>query len=527
MPTHSYLIRLRAGLRGAGKDVKVKLSQMLVSKGVPYEAVDARIREILAVLTEEQLQQAQDAFDPWIALKNLAGQKVRLITQEELKTRKKTQRQASRASDAEVRDPWDKEDPWSAARKSQDRSQDIPGPLEIQLLPEFFSNEDGASPDILPTIHREACGICMLSVEEIHKFATMPAQISVHECAAVVVGDDSLQAGKFPAVQVNFVAKHAAAGKVLLKGTLINFGVNQISARKPPREYALNIQDLKVIAFEIHASHCTSWQAIKQNPIRHIWKSLDKVQSKVLTTWSRRYFNGKKQCGMVDATSFHCFARIVADDMRSVLVQSGLEGIFVTLKGDQGLPDGCYRVVWLESDSLEQALAMTQTHANIMGVVKGRGNLGLRVAVQSYTSVRQSIEPTWSNDKKIRYNVKVLMKFVMAPVPVATDKGALQAVLDEFCWLAVPLRQMGANSWLIGAEKEPPHETITIAGELALISVYQPSKNLKMPSSAVLAAPASIKRELDKQIQAGAYSCGVPEKEVKPAPAPMLPPPIG
>ena len=182
---------------------------------------------------------------------------------------------------------------------------------------------------------------------------------------------------------------------------------------------------------------------------------------------------------MVDATSFHYFARIVADDMRSILLQSGLEGIFVRPKGGHGLPDGCYRVVWLESDSLEQALAMIQTHANVMGVVKGRGNLGLRVAVESYTSIRQSNE-----------NVKILMEFVMAPVPVATDKGALQGVLDEFCWLAMPLRQMGATSWLIGAEKEPPHETIAIVRELALISVYQPSKNLKMLSSAVLAAPA-------------------------------------
>ena len=186
-------------------DVKVKLSQMLVSKGVLQEAVDAFVKSLRSCLK--------------------SNYKVRLISQEELKTRKKTQRQASRASDAEIRDPWYKEDPWSVALKAQERCHDMPGPFEIQLLPEFFSKEDGASPDILPTIHRDARGICMLSAEEIHKFATMPTPISVQECAAVVVGDDSLQAGKFPAMQVNFVAKHAAAGKVLLKGTLINFGV--------------------------------------------------------------------------------------------------------------------------------------------------------------------------------------------------------------------------------------------------------------------------------------------------------------
>ena len=149
----------------------------------------------------------------------------------------------------------------------------------------------------------------------------------------------------------------------------------------------------------------------------------------------------------------------------------------------------------------------------------------MRVDVDSYISVRQSLDPTWSNDKKLRYSVRVIKKYIMAPVPAATDKGSLQGVLDEFCWSAVPLRQMGGQSWLIGAEDAPPHDTITISGAVALITEYQPNKSQKMQNSAVLAAPPSIRKALDKQIQSGSYSCAVPEREPRPVVAP-LPPPV-
>ena len=104
--------------------------------------------------------------------------------------------------------------------------------------------------------------------------------------------------------------------------------------------------------------------------------------------------------------------------MRMILAQSGVEG-------EQGLADGSYRVVWLEFDAVDKALALAQTQPNVLEVVKGRGNLGLRVDVDSYISVRQLLDPTWSNDKKLRYSVRVIKKFIMAPVPAATDKGSL------------------------------------------------------------------------------------------------------
>ena len=334
MPGQSYLLRLRGKLRGSGKEVNVKekLSQLLLSKGAPQDAVEVRVRVILSVIGEDQVLQAYSSFDPWIVLKTLAGQKIRLVTPDELKQRKKHARHVSRSSD-DGPDPWEFEDPWSQAKRSHDKpAPTISGSLDIQLVLEHCSKENGDSPDILSTIQRDACGICLLSSDELLMFSAMPAHISPHECAAVVIGDELEHAGRFPCSQV---AQHATAGKVLLKGSLINFSAKVILARKAPGEFALSTQNLKVITFEVHSSHCPSWQNIKHNPIGHMWRSLNKVQSKVLTTSARRYFNGKKQVAPADATSFHCFARVLAEDMRMILAQSGVEGIFITPKGGQ------------------------------------------------------------------------------------------------------------------------------------------------------------------------------------------------
>ena len=369
MPGQSYLLRLRGKLRGSGKEVNVKekLSQLLVSKGVSQDAVEVRVRDILSVIGEDQVLQEYSSFDPWIVLKTLAGQKIRLVTPDELKLRKKHARHASRSSD-DGPDPWEFEDPWSQAKRSHDKPAPTnSGSLDIQLVPEHFSKENGDSPDILSTIQRDACGICLLSSDELLMFSAMPAHISPHECAAVVIGDELEHARRFPCSQVTFVAQHATAGKVLLKRSLINFGAQVIVARKAPREFALSTQNLKVITFEVHSGHCPSWQNIKHNPIRHMWRSLSKVQSKVLTTWARRYFNGKKQVAPADATSFHCFARVLAEGMRMILAQSGVEGIFITPKGEQGLADGSYRVVWLAFDALEQGTCSDPDPAQCLG----------------------------------------------------------------------------------------------------------------------------------------------------------------
>ena len=525
-PGCSYLLRLRSKLPGGAKDCRHKLQQHLLSRGVPSHVVEERVKEVMSVVTDAQLDEVYRTLEPWDTLKGIIAGKVRLVTPQELKDKKVAGRKASRpAASSDAPDPWLASDPWSEARKSQQNSRDHEnsGPLPISILPEFFMKEDGTPPALISGIQNESCGVCLLSLDQIAPLVRMPNKISSHECAAIIISDDTVESGTFPSERIQFVATHPDAGKILLVGTLINFGMKRMCLKKPCHDFSLQAKDLRTITFEVSKDHCQDWQGAAANPMRFIWRCIEGSQSKVLSTWSRRFFASKRLVSAPDATTFHCFARVLESDVKSLLVQSGSSGIFVTPKMVGGGSDGCYRVVWLQTNEVREAMALARANSNCFGIVKGRNNLGLRVPAGDYATVRKAVEPDWSNVHQIRYQVKVSKRFVLSPVPASSDRHSLQLVLDAFTWDALPIRQLGVCSWLVGADSEPPADTISISGQLVIISAYLTKQPSKSPEGPVLAAPAAVKRTLQKQLRSGVRQVSEPSGPQTHAPAQAAP----
>ena len=246
--------------------------------------------------------------------------------------------------------------------------------------------------------------------------------------------------------EITFPAKHSTAGKVLLKGVLINYGCKRLSLRRTANDFELQPKNVQVLTFEIPKEHAPHWDQVMDNPLRFIWKSIEKSQSRILSTWSRKFFNNRVETKPANATTFHCFAKALKDDVIQILVQSGLEGIFITPKAEDGSPDGNYRIVWLETNDRGKAIALSRSIADVLGVVRGKTNLGLRVLADHYTATRQAVEPGWENSMKIRFHVRVTHRFVVSPLSVEVDREALQKILDAFAWNALPLRPRGRNA---------------------------------------------------------------------------------
>ena len=114
-------------------------------------------------------------------------------------------------------------------------------------------------------------------------------------------------------------------------------------------------------------------------------------------------------------------------------------------------------MVWLDTSQLEHAFAISKPQSSVLGVVKGKGSLGLRVEAETYAALRQAIEPGWQNESAVKYQVRVAKRFILAPVSSLKDKSAMQKILDSFGWHALPIGQMGPNTWQIGASAEPPN----------------------------------------------------------------------
>ena len=179
MPPGNFVIKLRMRMRGGAKDVKSRLKQHLVAKGVPEDAVEARVQSIINVVPEEQLASIFKQLDPWASLKNAIGNRVRLITQDEIKAHKSNARKNSRATSSTDPDPWALSDPWLEARqRPAAETQEI----SVKLLPGQFTLEDGTQAPVIDSIQHQACGVCLISANQLSTLASMTTTISTFEC---------------------------------------------------------------------------------------------------------------------------------------------------------------------------------------------------------------------------------------------------------------------------------------------------------------------------------------------------------
>ena len=136
-----------------------------------------------------------------------------------------------------------------------------------------------------------------------------------------------------------------------------------------------------------------------------------------------------------------------------------------------------------------------------MSVVWSRVDpVGLPVDVGDYVTVRSRIEPTWSKPEGIRLDIQISTRWVMEPLPMDVDRRILQIVLDHISWVACPIRQLGRTTWLVGAAQPPPQDTVQVREGLVLITEHVGKKPLAEGSSAVLAAPGSVRRAADKTV---------------------------
>ena len=289
----AILVRLLLRLRGGAKsksasDDLQKLRKHLASKGVPDEALDQRIAQVQQVVTPEQLSAVYQSLDPWQQLKSAVHQRMRLVTAEELRNHKaKLSKQGSGVSDTP--DPWAIMDPWKEGRRTPSTAASSSGqshssetePL-IDLIPEFFCCEDGTHPKLLQHVSNGCSGMCLLPIEEAEMLCSLGKSISADECGVVVVGTTPPKAGNWPCVALTFVAKHAQAGKILIKGFLLNLGDKAITVQTDDDVLTMPSKDTQVITIEISKQHVDDWSAVQQNAMRYAWQSIAGLQKATL-----------------------------------------------------------------------------------------------------------------------------------------------------------------------------------------------------------------------------------------------------
>ena len=401
LPGGPFVLRLRLRTRGGAKklhnptDVQ-KLKQHLQAKGVPEQVLQQRVDEVLQHVMPEQLSNAYKSLEPWTTLKQIVGTKVRLVHLHEIKALKSSKQQpnSSLAEESKGEDPWLANDPWKQAMQVREERE----PVSIQLWPQYFQYEDGSEPSVIAELTHGSQGICLMSAQKAETLASVGTAMSAYECAAIVVATHEPKVSPFTSLDVSFVAIHNGCDKVLLRGYLINYGERKVSVRRHAHVIDVAEQQACVISIEIVRDYTDDWSQVPSNPLRFAWQQIDFLQKNLLTTWTRKFWSNKKPARPGDAKTWHCFGKLLLDNMDVVLKQSGTGGVFLNPRDEQGGPSGDFRVVWADGCDLEKALTISKSQHEVYGLVRGKNGIGYRVRTADYVTSRSKLDPTWKRE---------------------------------------------------------------------------------------------------------------------------------
>ena len=497
LPQEPFILRLRNRLQGGAKSKEAlvkKLQEHLQSKGVPKHLSHDRADQVFDILGLSAVQAAYDSLDPWKALKLAAGSKVRLVLPAELKEAK-TAKPASRDSAGD--DPWVTQgDPWQKGSSKTAGSKDQPS-FALNLLPGYLLDPEGNELPVLRHISADACGVALLEIDELESLAKVDVLLSAEVLAAIVIGATSPAVGAWKAEPITFPAVHAD-GKVLLRSYLVNFGRKHAVVAPAQKSINMEFQEVAVVTIELRQEYVSDWAQAARNPLKYSFSVVDGLQQSLVANWSRRFFHGRREAPKESATTWHAFLKTQASQLEPILAASGRGGAFLTPKDlDSGTTSGQDRVIWLETTDLDKAMKVHRLYPELLGVIRGKLSLGLRVRAVDYSSMRKKLEPSWNSDG-VSTDIVVTSRWVLAPLPPQADKKSINQMLQQLGWKAAPLKQIAANTWLIGSgpNDPPPVDTFIFAGVPVLIT-EQKLKKSTAEDEVVVAAPPAFKKAFE------------------------------
>ena len=472
--------RVRGGAKEAQKSEMMhkKLSSHLREKGVPSEASEDRAAKIISTIGVQAVESAYASIDPWKALKEATKDRMRMVLQEELRASRAKTKQGKQDKG---KDPWLHDNPWKQSSGSTSPT------LQVNLVPGHFVDAQHVA--------AEARGVAILGEKEAETLAKSSVALSEDELAGIVIGVHQPTVGSRKCTAITLPVMQDC--KILIRGFLIDFGARETFTKKVQHAIDITARDTAVIAVEVRREFIKEWDMVAQNPLKFVFNAIEGLQAATVTTWARRFYEGRQVGKAETATTWHAFVKVTGNTLDNLLPQSGKSAVFITPKQEESsAPSGLYRVAWLDCMDLDKAISMHRMYPELQGIVRGRSSLGLRMRAADYGAIRKKLDPSWSPNGMLT-DIVINKKWSIGPVPRQVDKQCLQDALLQLGWRATPLRQVAAETWLIGANEQnlPPADTIELAGRLVLIQEQQ-TKKQAAHQDVVIAAPNAFRKNL-------------------------------
>eukprot|EP00438_Fugacium_kawagutii_P014190 Skav207956 [mRNA] locus=scaffold108:449724:453764:+ [translate_table: standard] len=367
--------------------------------------------------------------------------------------------------------------------------QKAPVKLDVSnytLSPGFFTCEDGSDLAILPTIALDKSGIHLSTWDEALQWITKKLPVVPDELAILTFFRETIPDDAAAPSIVTFPALDQFGRRVVLKGHLWQLGEKCVMTAHKNHQVAM--PDTMVLACTLWRDECSpdQWEQATRNLVKTAFTFLESADpsSCVLQVWGRSYRDTKSKVEASAAVSGQFHMRVYTSKVENFLRLSGKACVYLTPKDANHLSHPGWGLLWM-ADKVEAEIA-AQRATEQSGLARTHAKFALRVKAASLEAVAAEVKPS---QKAPAFPVVHLFKAQPFPAELVQDQVIEWA--SQLGWRIKVLKRLGQHAYLLGAATKPPHDHMSLNGNLILIKEVHNGKKESKPT-AFIAGPKPI-----------------------------------
>eukprot|EP00438_Fugacium_kawagutii_P006169 Skav207457 [mRNA] locus=scaffold3545:140399:144364:+ [translate_table: standard] len=468
-PAFSVLSFRVCPLVGGAKheNVKQKVRQLMLAKGVPNDEINARVSGFFAKVAPEKLvdNMKDSDSDLWNAIKKHATDcKFRLILPAELKTFQQEQRKNAK----------DKPDKNAIKQDKKKQRIQVTKQLDAHAVTvdpnHFIADGEPIALLELARFGPDMAGGGSVTPAEARQ-VLKNAPWSLEALALLVIGEGASSLGKtqvFPA--------HTISGEpTTIDACLVQFGDVAIEPAIRLPSVVVDQMPSTVIEFSIERKLVGNWTDTAV-PLHYVGVHVVALRgSALLATWSIKSWKQDRQTHYSQASHWHGFFRISDAILDQVLTRSGVAGIFMSPKTNMKKHDPRYVVIPMPNKDLPDVQARAETCTEVVGIVKLNDGFAVRCKREDASTVRSQLLPESAYVETATFDADQTL-FCVKNVP-QVGRDELSSALQKLGWQATAVRPQGVNRWVVAARQPPPCSHLVLNGTIATVDAIHGSKS--------------------------------------------------
>ena len=374
--------------------------------------------------------------------------------------------------------------PWNKPKKR--RGGDALDPNEFTLVESFFKNQDGTPCVAIPLVRPQTTGVCLMNTSQAAQWLQTEEKLSSDELAILVLGPRPET--KLPCTELSVPCHNLDGQMVLLKCFMFQLGVKDVVHQKGDPQQ-VDAAKCVLMALTLYRPDFTQdqWNEATQATLPFIRKLLaaEGLGDAVLSMWGRSFRADKAPCTPLQAKTIQIHCSVGLDHVPKFLARSGFNHIFCTPKQSSGRLSSDYRILWLQGDAQQIAVASAKV-PSCLGMVRGQKTLGLRFKDADFDKAWDVLCPQMPRPHKLQGD----LMFKAEGLPFGTTFDMMQQWAQKIGWQCQPVRTLGPQAMLLRSDSHPPAGVLMFNASPILVRFLPPKP---AANTALLVGPRATK----------------------------------